>query len=145
MENETDSENDENQLPEGTYAVKLSKESQEQFEVVPNWHVSALEPQKEIPLELLQAHVEDHKEESDFYFVANEIKTCKLLAPLLIYDPEEQFGEQFLICLSGEAKYGYLQNEEDANMAMVDTETQYEYIPPTPVAWQSLKSDQVIG
>lgn len=124
--------------------MALSRETQEQFEVVPNWHVSTLEPQKEIPLELLQAHIAEHKEDSDFHIVANEIKSCKLLAPLLIFDPDEQFGEEFLICLSGEAKYGYLQNEEDANMAMVDTETKYQYIPPTPVQWTSLKSDEVI-
>ena len=124
--------------------MALSRETQEQFEVVPNWHVSTLEPQKEIPLELLQAHIQEHKEDSDFHFVANEIKSCKLLAPLLIFDPDEQFGEQFLICLSGEAKYGYLQNEEDAHMAMVDTKTKYRYIPPTPIKWTSLKSDEVI-
>ena len=76
---DTDSENEENQLPEGTFAVALSKATQEKFEVVANWHLSELEPQKEIPLELLQAHIQEHKEDSDFHFVANEIKSCKLL------------------------------------------------------------------
>ena len=75
-----------------------------------------------------KAEVSDGKESSDFFQYAQEIKKCKLLAPLLIFDPTEEFGEEFLLCLSGEAKYGYLQNEEDANMALVDTETSYEYM-----------------
>ena len=62
----------------------------------------------------------------------------------MIFDPEEQFGQQYLICLSGEAKYGYLQNEEDACMALVDTDTAYEYKAPTPQGWESLKSDELI-
>ena len=59
---DTDSENEENQLPEGTFAVALSKATQEKFEVVANWHLSELEPQKEIPLEVLQADVESRKQ-----------------------------------------------------------------------------------
>jgi hypothetical protein len=59
---DTDSENEENQLPEGTFAVALSKATQEKFEVVANWHLSLLEPQKEIPLEVLQADVELRKQ-----------------------------------------------------------------------------------
>ena len=59
---DTDSENEENQLPEGTFAVALSKATQEKFEVVANWHLSELEPQKEIPLEVLQADVELRKQ-----------------------------------------------------------------------------------
>ena len=118
---------EENQLPEGTFAVALSKETQEKFEVVANWHLSSLEPQKEIPLEVLQADIDQRKENSEFFQFADTIKNCRLLAPLLIFDPTLQFGEQYLICLSGEAKYGYLQNEEDACMALVDTDTAYEY------------------
>ena len=114
-------------MPEGTFAVALSKETQERFEVVANWHLSPLEPQKEIPLEILQADLEQRKQDSEFFAFADFIKNCRLLAPLLIFDPSEQFGEQYLICLSGEAKYGYLQNEEDACMALVDTDSAYEY------------------
>jgi hypothetical protein len=62
----------------------------------------------------------------------------------MIFDPSEQFGQKYLICLSGEAKYGYLQNEEDACMALVDTNTAYEYKAPTPQGWESLKSDELI-
>ena len=114
-------------MPEGTFAIKLSRDCQERFEVVANWHLSALEPQKEIPLELLQADLQDFKEQSDFQVVAEAIKSCKLLAPLLIFDPTETYGEEYLICLSGEAKYGYMQNEEEASMALVDADTPYEY------------------
>ena len=46
-------------------------------------------------------------------------QTCKLLEPLIIYDPTELHGSEYLICLNGEAKYGYLQTEEDANLALV--------------------------
>lgn len=114
-------------MPEGTFAIHLSRETQERFEVVADWHLSQLEPQKEIPLEVLQAEVAERKESTDFFAFADEIKNCRLLAPLLIYDPSEQYGEKYLLCLSGEAKYGYLQNEEDANMALVDDESPYEY------------------
>ena len=51
-----------------------------------------MEPQKEIPLELLQKDIEENGEESDFHFVAELIKKCKLLAPLLIFEPNEQYG-----------------------------------------------------
>jgi hypothetical protein len=105
----------------------LSQDTQEKFEVGINWHLSELEPQKELPLELIQADIKNRKEESDFFAVADYIKTCKLLAPLLIFDPDEQYGSQFLICLSGEAKYGYLQNDEDASMALVDADSPYTY------------------
>jgi hypothetical protein len=43
-----------------------------------------------------------------------------LLEPLIIYDPTETYGSEYLICLNGEAKYGYLQAEEDTNLALVD-------------------------
>ena len=87
-------------MPEGTFAVALGKQTQEKFEVVANWHLSLLEPQKEIPLEVLQADVEQRKEDSEFFAFAETIKNCRLLAPLLIYDPTLQFGEQYLICLT---------------------------------------------
>jgi len=32
-----------------------------------------------------------------------------LLEPLIIYDQTETYGSEFLICLNGDAKYGYLQ------------------------------------
>lgn len=118
---------EENLLPEGTFAIKLSQETQERFEVVAEWDISELEPQKEIPLEVLKQEIADYKEKSDFFFLADYIKKSKLLAPLLIYDPTEQYGEKYLLCLSGEAKYGYLQNEEDSSMALVDADTPYRY------------------
>ena len=79
-------------MPDGTFAIKLSEETQERLEVVANWHLNELEPQKEIPLELLQKDIEENGEESDFHFVAELIKKCKLLAPLLIFEPNEQYG-----------------------------------------------------
>ena len=71
-------------------------------------------------------------------------KSCKLLEPLIIYDPAEQHGSEYLICLNGEAKYGYLQSEEDANLALVDSSTAYEYRPPSPQLWGGLQSDKEI-
>lgn len=118
---------EENLLPEGTFAIKLSQETQERYEVVADWDISELEPQKEIPLDALKLEISEYKEESDFFFLADYIKTCKLLAPLLIFDPTEQYGEKYLLCLSGEAKYGYLQNDEDSNMVLVDADTPYRY------------------
>ena len=97
---------DENQLPDGCFAIKLSEETQERMEVVANWHLNELEPQIEIPLELLNKDLAEYKDQSDFHFLTELITKCKLLAPLLIFDPTEQCGEQYLICLSGEAKYG---------------------------------------
>ena len=93
-------------MPDGCFAIKLSEETQERLEVVANWHLNELEPQIEIPLELLQKDLLEYEDQSDFHFLAELIKKCKLLAPLLIFDPTEQCGEQYLICLSGEAKYG---------------------------------------
>ena len=119
---------DENQLPEGTFAIKLSPATQEKLEVVANWHLNELEPQKEIPLELIQQDLEERKEESDFNFCADVIRKCKLLAPLVIFDTTEQYGEQYLVCFSGEAKYGYLQTEEEGNMALVDADSYYQYV-----------------
>jgi hypothetical protein len=67
-----------------------------------------------------------------------------LLEPLIIYDPTETYGSEYLICLNGEAKYGYLQAEEDANLALVDSTTAYVYRPPSPEVWLGLFSDQEI-
>ena len=55
------------------------------------------------------------------------LQSCKLLEPLIIYDPTELYGSEYLICLNGEAKYGYLQSEEDSNLALVDSTTPYFY------------------
>ena len=67
-----------------------------------------------------------------------------MLEPLIIYDPTELHGSEYLICLNGEAKYGYLQSEEDANLALVDSTTAYEYRPPSPKLWGGLQSDKEI-
>ena len=97
--------------------------------MVTNWHLSELEPQKEIPLEALQAEVANKKEASDFFAFSEAIQQCKLLAPLIIYDPLLCMNPgEYLLCLSGEAKYGYLQNEEDASMNLVDDDTPYEFM-----------------
>ena len=74
-----------------------------------------------------QADVQERKEESDFFQLKDQIMSCKLLAPLMIYDQSEMYGSEFLLCLSGEAKYGYLQNEEDSNMDLVDEDSPYAY------------------
>ena len=62
---------------------------------------------------------------------------------LLILDPAEQYGANFLICLNGESKYVYLQIEEDKNMQLVDDyeAIPYQYIPPVAKKWNNLESD----
>ena len=62
---------------------------------------------------------------------------------LLILDPAEQYGANFLICLNGESKYVYLQMEEDKNMQLVDDyeAIPYKYVPPIAGKWNNLESD----
>ena len=45
---------DENLLPDGTFAISLLPETQEEFEVVKDWDLSALEPQKSISLDKIK-------------------------------------------------------------------------------------------
>ena len=65
---------------------------------------------------------------------------------MLILDPAEQYGANFLICLNGESKYVYLQIEEDKNMQLVDDyeAIPYQYVPPVAGKWSNFKSDQEI-
>ena len=62
---------------------------------------------------------------------------------MVILDPAEQYGANFLICLNGESKYVYTQLEEDKNMQLVDEyeAMPFEYIPPRPGPWKNLESD----
>ena len=62
---------------------------------------------------------------------------------LLILDPAEQYGANFLICLNGESKYVYVQIEEDKNMQLVDDyeAIPYAYVPPVAEKWANLESD----
>ena len=65
---------------------------------------------------------------------------------MVILDPAEQYGANFLICLNGESKYVYTQLEEDKNMQLVDEyeAMPFEYKPPRPGPWKNLKSDKEI-
>lgn len=72
---------------------------------------------------------------------SKQFQKSKLDEPLLIYDATLTYGADYLLCLNGESKYGYLQGLEETNMRLVDDDVPYEYIPPVPKAWASLKSD----
>ena len=63
-------------LPEGTFAVQLSGETREAFELVPNWDLSVLEPQKVIMLDKIREDLQLKGEESDFFPLAaqNQVK-----------------------------------------------------------------------
>ena len=65
---------DENLLPDGTFAISLQPETQEEFEVVKDWDLSGLEPQKSISLEKLKKHIEDHGDKSDFHGVEAHVQ-----------------------------------------------------------------------
>ena len=65
---------DENLLPDGTFAISLQPETQEEFEVVKDWDLSGLEPQKLISLEKLKKHIKDHGEKSDFHVVEAHVQ-----------------------------------------------------------------------
>ena len=65
---------DENLLPDGTFAISLQPETQEEFEVVKDWDLSGLEPQKSISLEKLKKHIEDHGDKSDFHVVEAHVQ-----------------------------------------------------------------------
>ena len=65
---------DENLLPEGTFAVQLSAETREAFELVPNWDLSELEPQKVIQLDKIREDLQLKGETSDFFPLAAQIQ-----------------------------------------------------------------------
>ena len=65
---------EENFLPDGTFAIALEPETQDEFEVVKDWDLSALEPQKSISLEKVKKHIEDHGDKSDFHVVAAHVE-----------------------------------------------------------------------
>ena len=62
---------------------------------------------------------------------------------LMILDPAEQYGANFLVCLNGESKYVYVAMEEDKNMQLVDDyeAIPYKYLPPVAGKWNNLESD----
>ena len=65
---------DENLLPDGTFAIALLPETQEEFEIVKEWDLSMLEPQKSIALDKIKKHIEDHGDKSDFYVVQSHVE-----------------------------------------------------------------------
>ena len=64
-------------LPEGTFAVSLSSETREAFELVPNWDLSVLEPQKVIQLDKIREDLKLKGETSDFFPLASHIQVRK--------------------------------------------------------------------
>ena len=65
---------DENLLPDGTFAISLLPETQEEFEIVKEWDLSMLEPQKSISLDKIKKHIADHGDKSDFYVVQSHVE-----------------------------------------------------------------------
>ena len=68
---------EENLLPEGTFAVSLSAETREAFELVLNWDLSELEPQKVIQLDKIREDLKLKGETSDFFPLAAQIQVKK--------------------------------------------------------------------
>ena len=64
-------------LPEGTFAVHLSPETREGFELVPNWDLSVLEPQKIIQLDKIKEDLKTKGESSDFFPLSSHITVTK--------------------------------------------------------------------
>ncbi len=60
-------------LPEGTFAVHLSPDTREAFELVPNWDLSVLEPQKVIQLDKIKEDLKTKGESSDFFPLSSHI------------------------------------------------------------------------
>ena len=63
---------DDNNLPDGTFPIFLSQNTQEKFECISEWDLSILEPQKIIPIEKIREDLKDA--DSDFAPLADHIK-----------------------------------------------------------------------
>ena len=68
---------EENPLPEGTYPILLSQKTQEKFECVAEWDLSALEPHIIVPIEKIREDLKD--EESDFNNLKWKIEVCFMI------------------------------------------------------------------
>ena len=65
---------DETNLPDGTYPIMLRPATQEKFDCVIDWDLSALEPHKIILSEKVKGDLEEFGEGSDFYALKQQIK-----------------------------------------------------------------------
>ena len=65
---------DETNLPDGTYPIMLRPTTQEKFDCVIDWDLSALEPHKIILSEKVKGDLEEFGEGSDFYALKQQIK-----------------------------------------------------------------------
>ena len=64
-------------MPEGTYPILLSQKTQEKFECVAEWDLSALEPHIIVPIEKIREDLKD--EESDFNNLKWKIEVCLMI------------------------------------------------------------------
>ncbi len=84
---------EENLLPEGTFAVHLSPETREAFELVPNWDLSVLEPQKVIQLDKIKEDLKTKGEHSDFFPLSSHITVTAAFPRKLKLLQQDQSGQ----------------------------------------------------
>ena len=136
----SDSEDDESNLPYGSFPVSLSKKTQEALECVANWDVSVFEPLKFVPATDVKDDIEKNDSESDFFQLLEEIKSSQISELLLVFDEKSLYGTEFILCTTQTSVAHFVGREEDAEAALVDMTARYEYIPPEPKEWRGFGS-----
>ena len=68
---------EDNALPDGTYPIRLSQETQEKFECIADWDLSILEPHKIVLMEKIQEDLQ--QPDSDFQPLKEQIKVWNFI------------------------------------------------------------------
>ena len=116
----SDSEDDESNLPYGSFPVSLSKRTQEALECVTNWDVSVFEPLKFVPATDVKEDIEKYDSESDFFLLLEEIKSSQISELLLVFDEKSLYGTEFILCTTQTSVAHFVGREEEAEAALVD-------------------------
>ena len=137
MKTDSDNEDDnvDSSLPYGAYPVQLSRKTQEVLECLANWDVSVFEPLKFVPATEVKDDLEKKKKDSDFFKLSEEITSSEVSELLFVYDEKAVYGTDFIICTTQTAVAHFVKKEEEAEAALVDMNTAYEYKPPDPKKW----------
>ena len=69
---------EDNALPDGTYPIKLSQDTQERFECIAEWDLSALEPHKIVSIEKIKEDLQ--QPDSDFQPLMEQIKVRNFIS-----------------------------------------------------------------
>ncbi|XP_040571556.1 dynein axonemal intermediate chain 3-like [Lepeophtheirus salmonis] len=136
-------QDDKHDTPDGVYPISLGENARNRLKCVINWDISEIEPIRVCSINIILEEAREYPD-SDLGKLYTNIQMCKLDEIFVVYDKFRQYGSEFLICLTDQAKYTFKCIEENKNMGLVNRSKDYVYQPPTPRKWENFGSEKEI-